>query len=138
MSSERSVHCLVITPEKTVVDERVDAVIVPLYDGEFGIYPDRAPVVGRLGHGELRLYAGALVKRLYVDGGFVQVKANQVSVLTPTAAAPEELNEDEVQQRLQQYVRMVPRTPEEEAEREREINRAVGQLLVIHRAAAAR
>ncbi len=136
MSTEKSVHCVVITPEQTVVDETVDAVVVPLYDGEFGIYPSRAPVVGRLGFGELRLYAGALVKRLYIDGGFVQVKENRVSVLTPAAIPPEELNEQEIQERLHRYVHLTPRTAEEEAERNREIDRAVGQLLVVHRAGA--
>jgi len=134
MSQERSVRCVVITPEETVVDERVDSVVVPLYDGEFGIYPGRAPVLGRLGFGELRLYAGALVKRLYVDGGFLQVKDDEVAVLTPWACPPEELDEAAIRSKLQQTIRLVPRTVDEERAREREIDRAVGQLVVLRRA----
>jgi F0F1-type ATP synthase epsilon subunit len=57
MAAER-LHCLVITPERTVVDESADFMAVPLYDGELGVLPGRAPLVGRLGFGELRFAAG--------------------------------------------------------------------------------
>jgi F-type H+-transporting ATPase subunit epsilon len=73
---------IIVTPEATVLDERVDFVALPLYDGEIGIAPGRAPLIGRLGYGELRLVSGGQTRRFYVDGGFVQVVANVVSVLT--------------------------------------------------------
>lgn len=78
-------QCIVVTPESTVLDEQVDFVALPLFDGEIGILPGRSPLIGRLGYGELRLVIGGQAQRYYVDGGFVQVAANVVSVLTNRA-----------------------------------------------------
>ena len=47
-------QCVVVTPERTLFDELVDFVALPLYDGELGVLPGRAPLIGRLGYGELR------------------------------------------------------------------------------------
>ena len=73
---------IIVTPEQTTLDQMVDAVTVPLFDGEAGILPDHAPMIGRLGPGELRVRAGSNEDRYYVDGGNVQVESNVVSVLT--------------------------------------------------------
>jgi F-type H+-transporting ATPase subunit epsilon len=78
-------QCIVVTPESTLLDEQVDFVALPLFDGEIGISPGRSPLIGRLGYGELRLVAGGQTRHYYVDGGFVQVANNVVSVLTNRA-----------------------------------------------------
>jgi F-type H+-transporting ATPase subunit epsilon len=80
-----SLQLIVVTPEATVLDKQVDFVALPLYDGEIGIAPGRAPMIGRLGFGELRIGRGGSPERYYVDGGFVQVAGNVVSVLTSRA-----------------------------------------------------
>jgi len=79
------VRCVVVTPEKAVLDEITEMVILPMYDGELGVLPGRAPIIGRLGAGELRLKSNGAVKRLFVEAGFVQVRANVVTVLTSRA-----------------------------------------------------
>ncbi len=60
----------------------VDAVTVTLFDGEAGFLPGHAPMIGRLGPGELRARVGSEESRYYVEGGNVQVEDNVVSVLT--------------------------------------------------------
>ena len=91
MAGEATLKCVVVTPEKAVIDEAADHVVVPMYDGELGVYPNRLPLIGRLGFGELRLVKGNQTKRLYVDGGFVQIRGNVVTVLTSRALAPSEI-----------------------------------------------
>ena len=80
-----SVRCVVVTPEKAWLDKTGELVIVPLYDGEFGVLPGRAPMIGRLGAGELRIKNGDVVERLFVEAGFVQVRSNVVTILTEKA-----------------------------------------------------
>ena len=46
---------VLVTPERTLFDKPVASIRVPLYDGSAGFYPGRAPLVGRLGIGELKL-----------------------------------------------------------------------------------
>ena len=86
-TSGKTLKCMVVTPDKVVLDETVDFVAIPLFDGELGVLADRAPMTGRLGFGELRTTQAGKVQRYYVEGGFVQVRANVVSVLTPKAVA---------------------------------------------------
>lgn len=76
------IQVVVVTPETTVYDEMVDAVIIPLIDGSAGVLADHAPMVGRLGPGELTVRGGSKDTSFYVDGGTVQVADNVVSVLT--------------------------------------------------------
>jgi F-type H+-transporting ATPase subunit epsilon len=79
---------VLVTPEKTLFDRPVASIKVPLFDGSAGFYPGRAPLVGRLGIGELRLVgADSQSESYFIDGGFVQVKGAVVSVLT-NAAVP--------------------------------------------------
>jgi len=59
-----------------------------MFDGSAGIYPGRAPLVGRLGVGELRLNdAEGKTESYFIEGGFIQIKGELVSVLT-NAAVP--------------------------------------------------
>ncbi|MBM3994507.1 MAG: ATP synthase F1 subunit epsilon [Planctomycetes bacterium] len=83
--AESSLKCVVVTPEKAVLDEAADFVVLPMYDGELGVAPNRQPLIGRLGFGELRITQGNQTKHYYVDGGFVQIRGNVVTVLTSKA-----------------------------------------------------
>ena len=84
-SLKGTVRCIVVTPEKAWLDKTAEMVIVPLFDGELGVLSGRAPLIGRLGAGELRLKKGNDVERLFVEAGFVQVRSNVVTILTAKA-----------------------------------------------------
>jgi len=80
--ADKKLQCVVVTPERAVLDEPADMVILPMIDGELGVQPRRAALVGRLGNGELRIKNGDQTKRLRVEGGFAQVRSDVVTVLT--------------------------------------------------------
>ncbi|MBX9585090.1 MAG: ATP synthase F1 subunit epsilon [Gemmataceae bacterium] len=79
------VRVTVVTPEKAAFDGLAEFVVLPMYDGELGVLPGRAPLIGRLGAGELRLKTGTTTTRFFVESGFVQVRNNVVTVLTARA-----------------------------------------------------
>ena len=90
MADVKLVQVVVVTPERAVLDETVASVVLPMFDGELGVLPGRAPLTGRLGPGELRLPGDGPGRRYFVDGGFVQVSPSPaghtvVTVLTPKA-----------------------------------------------------
>ena len=85
-------NCIVVTPEETAVEAVVESVVVPLIDGEMGILPNHAAMIGRLGAGELRLRTGDQLERFFLEGGFIQVADNTVSVLTGRAIPVEQLD----------------------------------------------
>jgi F-type H+-transporting ATPase subunit epsilon len=131
-----ALQCVVVTPESTVVDIPAEFVALPLYDGEVGVAPGRSPLIGRLGYGELRIrQSGAAETRLYVDGGFVQVVDNVVSVLTNRAIRAESLNATTAQEQLRSALASRAAGEQELAIRDRLILQARGQLRVARRAA---
>jgi F-type H+-transporting ATPase subunit epsilon len=130
-----SLRCTVVTPERALLDEVVDFVAVPMYDGELGVLPGRAPLIGRLGYGELRIRRGNTVKRFYVDGGFVQIKAGVVSVLTPRALKAEEIKPQAAQQALEAAQRPAA-TPEAQEEQFKAQLRARAQLRIASKLSA--
>jgi F-type H+-transporting ATPase subunit epsilon len=85
-------HCVITTPEGLIFDGNARSVVVTATDGELGILPRHAPLVGALGHGEARVEKEAGGKsRFFIDGGFVQVLDGEVAVLATRAQPVESL-----------------------------------------------
>src|SRR3954447_13404953 len=112
-TSGKQLKCVVVTPEKAVIDEPAEFVALPMFDGELGVLPGRAPLIGRLGAGELRLRQHGAVRRLFVDGGFAQVRSDVVTVLTPRALSADEIDPHMTAQDLTAAHAALPRSPEE-------------------------
>src|SRR5262245_15281116 len=132
-ATNKKLQCVVVTPEKTVIDQLVDFVAVPLYDGELGVLPGRAPLVARLGYGELRTRVGQSETRYYIDGGFLQIDNDVVSVLTPRAIPAAGIDPAAARHALERANADVPTTPEGLEAKTISISRARGQLLVASR-----
>ncbi|HIA20485.1 MAG TPA: ATP synthase F1 subunit epsilon [Planctomycetaceae bacterium] len=122
--------CIVVTPEETALEREADFLALPLFDGEAGIAPDHSPLIGRLGFGEMRIRQGDDVERFYVDGGFVQVRNNVVSVLTNRSIPAAEVDADQAREQLEQAIQRKANTPELMDVRDRLISQARGQLWV--------
>lgn len=97
VATEKSLHVSVITPARPVFDGPAESVVVPAFDGEWGVLPGHAYMLALLGTGEMRVATpdGAL-RRLAVRGGFLQIHRNQVTILTPESLAPEEIGAEEL------------------------------------------
>ncbi|MFP6617788.1 MAG: ATP synthase F1 subunit epsilon [Pirellulaceae bacterium] len=122
--------CIIVTPEETALEQEADFVALPLFDGEAGVAPGHSPLIGRLGFGEMRVRQGDTVERFYVDGGFVQVRGNVVSVLTNRATLAANVDADQAREQLQQANQLKANTPELMEARDRQISQARGQLWV--------
>jgi F-type H+-transporting ATPase subunit epsilon len=92
MAKTSTLNITVVTPETTLLDTAAEFIALPLFDGEKGVALHHAPFIGRLGYGELRVQSGSTTTRYYVDGGFVQVADNAVSVLTNHAAPADKID----------------------------------------------
>lgn len=122
--------CIVVTPEQTSLEQTAEFVALPLYDGEIGIGSDHAPLIGRLGYGEMRLKTGNQSVSYYVDGGFVQVAGNVVSVLTNRAVAADKVELKKAEELLDEATKRPGNTDELLAIRERGIAQARAQIRV--------
>lgn len=123
-----NIQILVVTPEATAVDQSTNFVAVPLDDGELGIAHNHAPLIGRLGCGELRFESEGNAHRYYVEGGFVQVANNVVSVMTSRAIASGELKQDEARESLESARKITANSPDLMEMRDNRVKQARARL----------
>ena len=123
-------QCIVVTPEQTALSQEADFVALPLYDGEIGIAPNHSPLIGRLGYGEMRVRSGGSESRWYLDGGFVQVADNVVSVLTNRAVPANKVDGDAAELALASAAALPATTAEQRQTKERAIAQARAQLRI--------
>jgi len=126
-------QCIVVTPEQTLLDQSAEFVALTLYDGEVGIAPGHAPMIGRLGCGEMRVRDAAGVDRYYVESGFVEVLDDVVTVLTQRVMPAAEIDEAVVLERLRAVQARPATTPEAVIARDRSIEQNRAQLRVGRR-----
>ena len=99
-------RCRLITPEAQVLDEAATAAVVPCWDGQLGVLPNRAAMVMELGTGELRIdfpdksAAKGGSRSFFIADGFVQMLNNSLTILAANAVGAEKLNESEAQAEL--------------------------------------
>jgi len=91
----------IVTPESRVLSQAVDEVIVPGFEGLFGVRPGHAPLLSIMEPGTLTLKQGSVSKSYFVAGGFVQVAANKVQVLADQAELCSSIDVGAAQKRLQ-------------------------------------
>src|SRR3954470_21936621 len=132
-STQSLLQCIVVTPERAVLDETCDFVALPMYDGELGVLPGRPPLIGRLGFRELRVVRGPVVHRYYLDGGFVQIRGNVVTVLTSKAVRAQDIKVPTVEGSLREGARIAT-TPEAQEAALKNQQRLRAQLRVARHA----
>jgi len=128
-----ALRCVVVTPEETVLDTTAEFVALPLFDGEMGIGLHHSPMIGRLGCGELRIRNGSETVHYYVDGGFVQVADNVVSVLTSRSLPAEAVDVEVAQELLTSALGRKAAGDEQLAIRDRSLTQARAQLHVARK-----
>jgi F-type H+-transporting ATPase subunit epsilon len=129
MTKSKTLHCSVVTPEGSVFDGPSVNVVFPAFDGEMGILPNHAPLLTKLGAGELRVVeAGGEVRRWFVDGGFAQVVDNRLTVLTEQSRPVAELDRAEARVAMENAQAMPGGSPANIEARERALRSARAQL----------
>ncbi len=85
-------HLEVVTAERSVFSEDVDAVTVPGTDGELGILPQHTTLLTALSFGNLHIRSGAEEVDIAVGGGFLEVRPDKVVVLADMAERAEDID----------------------------------------------
>lgn len=103
--SDRTFRCRIVTPAQSLLDEPVEYANVPMWDGLMGFQHGRAPLVGKLGLGELTLHFpdsthGGADRVFFIDGGFVQMNEGELIVLAEHAQSAETITETDAQAEL--------------------------------------
>jgi F-type H+-transporting ATPase subunit epsilon len=91
MAGEMSLR--IITPEATLMQGiKTEAVVVPVFEGQIGILHNHAPMVSTLGLGVLRYKQGGKTKKVAINGGFLELSNNQITILADSAEEAESID----------------------------------------------
>src|SRR5207253_2375633 len=82
----------VVTPDRSVVNERVDEVEIPGADGYFGVLPGHTPLLAALQVGQLWYRRGQDVQYLSIAFGFAEVQPDRVTILAQIAERADEID----------------------------------------------
>ena len=96
----RTLIAEIVTPEKIVYTNEVEMVVAPTIDGEIGVLPLHAPLVGALRAGEVRVKIGDVIEWFAVSGGYVQVHEDKVIILADDAEIASQIDVERARQAL--------------------------------------
>ena len=101
--TEGKVDFELVSPERLLVSQPVDMVVVPGGDGDFGVLPGHAPLISTVRSGVIEIYEGsAVTERIFVAGGFAEVTAERCTVLAELAMPVAEIDAARTEQQLRE------------------------------------
>ena len=86
-----------VTPERLVLSEEVDEVVLPGYEGEFGVLPGHTQYLAILNIGMMWYRKGSVVTRVALGGGFAEVTHDRAVVMADTAERADEIDVERAQ-----------------------------------------
>ena len=92
MDLPKSLTLEVVTPDRAIIKEQVDEVVLPGSEGSFGVLPGHAPLLATLQVGEMWYRKGQETHYLVLAFGFVEVLPDKVTVLAHIAEKAEEID----------------------------------------------
>ena len=106
MSLEK-VNFTLVSPEKHILTEAVDMVVVPGEAGDFGVLPDHAAMISTLHPGLVTMVQGDEKRHIFITEGFANVNESSCTVLAESSEFVDELNLDEMEalsQKIQEEI----------------------------------
>lgn len=77
-----------VSPERILMSEDVEHVVLPGSEGELGVLPGHSPAVVTLKPGMITVISGGGNRKLFVKGGFAEVNPETLTVLAEHALDP--------------------------------------------------
>ncbi len=100
--AENAVQFELVSPEKLLLSEEVEMVVVPGAEGDFGVLPGHSPLISTVRPGVIHVFeAGSVKTRIFVAGGFAEVTTARCTVLAEEAVPLDEIDRASVEKDLQ-------------------------------------
>jgi F-type H+-transporting ATPase subunit epsilon len=90
-----------VSPERLLLSEPVEMVVVPGSEGDFGVLPGHAPFITTVRPGVITIYEGGKPdRRIFVAGGFAEANPQRCTVLADEAIALADIDRADVDARI--------------------------------------
>lgn len=99
--AEGKVAFELVSPERLLLSQEVDMVVVPGEEGDFGVLERHSPLISTLRPGVIQVHdGGGVTERIFVAGGFAEVTPSRCTVLAEEALPVGEIDRSATEQRL--------------------------------------
>jgi len=99
--AEDKVEFELVSPEKLLLSQDVDMVVVPGAEGDMGVLPRHSPAITTVRPGTIVVYEGGTVSdRIFIAGGFAEVTGDRCTVLAEEAILVEDIDRDAAEKEL--------------------------------------
>jgi len=119
-----------VSPEKLLVSQPVQMVVVPGAEGYFGVLPGHAPVISTVKPGVIDVYANdmtTVTSRIFVAGGFAEVTETRCTVMAEEAVDLASLDRATIEQQIKDFTEDVADATTDLERRSAEAKLAVAQ-----------
>ena len=132
-----TIHVDVVSAEESIYSGDAEFVVLPGVMGELGIYPRHTPLITEIKPGVVRIKEPGKAEEtiVYVQGGYLEVQPDVVTVLSDTAIRARDLDEAKALEakRLAEEAMQNRSSKADVAMAEGELAGAVAQLAAIRR-----
>jgi F-type H+-transporting ATPase subunit epsilon len=92
-----------VSPQRLLLSEAVDMVVVPGAEGDFGVLAEHSPVISTVRPGVITVFQeNAVSERIFVAGGFAEVTAERCTVLAEEAERLDEIDRGAVEGQIRE------------------------------------
>lgn len=95
------IHLVVVTPERAVLSEQVDDVVLPGTLGQMNILPGHLPLLTTLSVGEMVINQGGRHRSFLIDQGYAEILTDRIIVLTEKCEGVSEIDVEQARTALE-------------------------------------
>ena len=111
---EKNFFFELITPNKILVSNESEMVVVPGEEGDFGVLPNHSNLISQIRPGILNIYKNNKIERsFFLYSGFAEVSNNKLIVLSETAFDVNEFKVNKFKEQISKYEKLRNQTKNE-------------------------
>lgn len=91
---DKSLRLDVVTPDRILMSDDIESIIVPAAEGYLGVLYNHAPMIVGLNPGAVKYRKSGKSNYLAIGGGFVEIANNKITLLADSAERPDEIDKE--------------------------------------------
>lgn len=99
------IELALVSPEKVILEDRADLVVIPGIDGDIGAMSKHSPIITTLRPGVVHVYnSGKTFFRMFIEGGIAEITPNRCTIMITNGMFLDEINIPELEKTMQDLI----------------------------------
>lgn len=122
----------IVTPDRMALSDKIEMVVAPGTEGDFGVMAYHAPFISSLKPGVIAIYDGNTITSQYaISGGYAEVSNNTCVIIAEELLEPKQIDRSATMEEVRVLSEQLKNAPESEAKNiERALTFAEAKLQV--------